>query len=520
MRLKISSWIVIIALALASDLPAQPASSTNRPLRQLSLEDCIQMAVQHNLGLQVARFNPRIQQLQLDATYWNYEPVFNASAARSSDTSEGGYNPTSGLPDPADSIKQDSVGMGFSGLLPTGLRYDLGVDYRHIYGGGGTPGISDNIDTFNNGVGISVTQPILRDFLIDQTRLQIRRNKTALATSKLSLEETLMRLIRDLEVAYYELVASRDQVKVRQTALELAERLLADNKRKVEVGTLAPLDEKQAEAQVAQARADLMAARRLVLFRENALRALITDNYREWYGVELVPSEALLPVPVTLSRGESWARALERRPDFNRLKAELELQGYEVKYAKSQVLPSLDIVGGYGRSGRDSFFRGSTNPVVIPPRDPSFGNTLDDIGDGSFPNWSIGAVFSVPLSSGRERRLSKAAKEREKQMQVELQQLHQSILVAVEDAITLVESTYEQIGARREAREFAQAALDAEQKKLENGKSTSFQVLDLQEDLTSARSAEIGALSEYNKSLTELYFSEGSLLDRRKIKVE
>jgi HAE1 family hydrophobic/amphiphilic exporter-1 len=101
-----------------------------------------------------------------------------------------------------------------------------------------------------------------------------------------------------------------------------------------------------------------------------------------------------------------------------------------------------------------------------------------------------------------------------------VKQLHQQILIEVEDAVGTAQGNFQRVAATREARLAAEAAYDAEVKKLENGKSTSFNVLSLQNDLTTARSEEIRALADYNKALGELYFREGSILDKRRITVE
>jgi outer membrane protein TolC len=105
-------------------------------------------------------------------------------------------------------------------------------------------------------------------------------------------------------------------------------------------------------------------------------------------------------------------------------------------------------------------------------------------------------------------------------LQTQLQQLHQDILVNVQIAVGAAQAEFERVGATREAAQAAEAAYDAEVKKLENGKSTSFNVLQLQRDLTGARSLHLRALADYNRALTELYFREGTILDRAQIKVD
>jgi outer membrane protein TolC len=101
-----------------------------------------------------------------------------------------------------------------------------------------------------------------------------------------------------------------------------------------------------------------------------------------------------------------------------------------------------------------------------------------------------------------------------------LKKLEQNIMVQIDDDIKQAESSYEQVAATRTAKEYAAAALDAEQKKLENGKSTTYTVLQMQRDLTTARGNLIQALDTYNKALAQLSLDEGSTLQRLGINVE
>jgi outer membrane protein TolC len=207
----------------------------------------------------------------------------------------------------------------------------------------------------------------------------------------------------------------------------------------------------------------------------------------------------------TYDRSESWLNALTKRPDFNSAKVALEQQGIVVKLRFNQVFPALDLIGGYGVGGTDF---------------NSFSDSVDALEDRDNNEWTVGARLSIPLGNRAARNNRKIAKESFKQIELQLHQLKETILIDVDNSITFAESSYQQIPARRSAREFAQEALDAEQKKMDNGRSTSFFVLQFQRDLTSAQSEEIRALTEYNKAVAEFYFSEGTILERNSILIE
>ena len=146
--------------------------------------------------------------------------------------------------------------------------------------------------------------------------------------------------------------------------------------------------------------------------------------------------------------------------------------------------------------------------------------TLDQLRGRDNPFWSGGAQLTFPLGNTGARNNYKLAKATKDQIVLQLKQLEQTVMIQIENAIAVARTSFQRVDATREARLYAEAALDAEQKKLESGKSTSFVVLQLQKDLTAARSAEIRALADYNEALAQLSFQEGSTLERRRVTLQ
>ncbi|HMJ66409.1 MAG TPA: TolC family protein [Candidatus Binatia bacterium] len=486
-----------LILSLPLGMAAQRLSTNN--VRQLSLEQCIQSALQRNFSIQIRRADLEIARGNLFSATGYYDTALDIQASYSSLVNANSFN-QQGFVIVGGENNATPVTSGFTGTLPWGLHYDLGADFS--YNTSTTP--TAFRQTYNMDTGIALTQPLLRDFWIDSGRLRIKVNRSALKQSELELLNEIHTVVRDVMLNYYELVFAVENVGVNQKALELAERQASDNKKRVEVGTLAPLDEKQAEAQAATARAALIAALQTAGTQQRVLINLITDNYEEWQNMRLAPSESLVAIPQSYNLPASWVEALTRRPDFNRMKEQLEQKGIEVTFAKNQLYPRFDLFGTYGRRGIE----------------PSFSDALADVRDENLPRWSGGIIFSIPLENRAARGTLKARRAEREGLQTQLQQLHQDILVNVQIAVGAAQAEFERVGASREAAQAAEAAYDAEVKKLENGKSTNFQVLDLQKKLTDARSLHIRALADYNRALTELYFREGTILDRAKIKVD
>jgi outer membrane protein TolC len=503
---KTFCWLSLL-LAMALENPA--AEITNTTTRSLSVEEAIHLALEHNLGIQIERFAPQIAQFNLEGAYAHYDPVLKFAGEEAFNRSPGAFNPRFNAIAPASESRGGGFNMGITGYAPTGLRYDLFGDLSRTNRSfpqisGGRYVIFPTRDQYRSEIGIALTQPLLRNFWIDAPRLQIKLNKLQVKISKLALELLVMETVRKVEETYYDLIVARENVKVQEKALELAQRLLDENRERLKIGVMAPLDEKQAQSQLASARTDLLSAENQITLVEDVLKSLLSSEYGPWHNVTIEPSDKLFAISESFNLAESWENGLRLRPDFNQLKEELEKQHIVLKFRHNQLFPSLDLVGSLGWSGLDT----------------NFDSSVEQVRGAANPRWAGGLVFTIPLTSRAERSNYKAAKAVQQQALLRLKQLEQDIVLQINAAVKVTQRNYNRVESARQAREFAEAAQEAEQQKLESGKSTTFVVLELQNKLTKARSAEIQTLADYNKSLAEVYFREGTTLERNRIVVE
>lgn len=486
----------------AATVGAQGTSTnTTNPTRPISLADAIENAVKSNLDIQIVRYQPRTYEYALSAALAAYDPTLGLEVRRIHSERAGGIDDFGrgfGGSETDTTRYGADVGPALIGILPTGTTYTFSYDLSK------THTVPPGSDDYTGGFSFSLDQPLLRDLWIDQPRatLQIARKNMKLGEE--TLKEQLMRSILAVEQAYYNLIFARENVKVQATALDLASQLLRENRKRVEVGALAPLDEKQAEAEVAATRSSLIDAERSYSQQQNILKNLITDNYVAWNGVNLDPVENLVALPAELDLQESWKRGLAMRPDLVQLKIELEKAGINLKFRKNQLYPDLSLVGSYGHDERR--------------RD--LGSVAAELPTSNNRSYSIGAVLRIPLGNRAARANYNTAKANEEQAVLSYKQLEQSVMVQIDDAVKTIRSSFERVEATRAARAFSQEALSAEQKKLESGKSTSFLVLQAQRDLTVRRYEEIRALAEYNNALANLSYQEGTTLDRHSIAIK
>jgi len=500
MRRRFAPFLVLLGAAVS--ISATPATNS----RPVSLQECFVMALEKNLELRINRYNPQFALFNLSAVRAGYEPTFSLSGQHDHDES-GSRLLSGGFTVPGAESDSDSFRGGLNGLTPWGMTYGLNANARE------TSGDNFFFDTnlnqivgvpFQNSggsVSIDVVQPLLKNFWIDSTRLNIEVAKNRVKYSDLGLKASIIDIVTRVELAYYDLAFANENMKVQQKGLELAERLLAENKKRVEVGALAPLDEKQSEAAVAARRADLISAQRNLDVLENELKRLLSDDFRLWRNDRLVPDEGLQAERELLDVQQSWTRGLTTRPELLQAELDLERSGLDLRYDRNQLYPQLDAFGTFGYNGSGEVFN----------------DTFKEVGDRDRPFYTVGGRIVFPLGNGAARNRYKSSQVSQEQSVLIVKKLEQDIMVQIDNAIKLAQSNFERVGATREARAYAEAALAAEEKKLENGKSTSFFVLQLQRDLTEAQSAEIQALVQYRRSLAQLAQAEGYTLDRRKI---
>jgi outer membrane protein TolC len=481
----------VVTVAMAADTNAVAP-------RAMSLQECIQSALQHNFDVQIERYNPQISLYNLNAAYAGFDPTFNISGQHKYNVQPGGgFNQFSTNSIPARATDADSFNSGIAGTLPEGLQYNF------------TGNIADTTSTANpestaGSIGVQLTQPLLKDFWIDSTRLNIRVAKNRLKFSEQGLRQQIITSVTAVANAYYELIYAQENLKVQQEALDLSQTQLDQDKQRMQIGTLAQLSVQQDEAQVAQNQANLITAQSTLETDQNTLKNLITDDYVKWHDTDIQPTETLAAPLQLFDLQDSWSKGMTQRPDLLEARLNVEQEGIQLKFYQNQLFPQLDLIGTYGYNGASKEYSG----------------TIDQWNQGNAPFFSYGAQLSVPLSSVGPRNQYKSSKATLQQVVLQLKQFEQNVMVQIDNAVKQAQSAYQSVDATKQARIYAEDALDAEQKTYAVGKATTFDVLQLQNNLTSARGQEIRSLANYEEALANLDAQEGSTLEKNNINLE
>jgi outer membrane protein TolC len=485
---------VLAALLCAFFTAARAQTPDGQAVWTVTADQLVQMALTNNLDILISEINPEVDQFNLSGLYGAYEPDFTMNATHNYDSFPSGVFTQAGLTYPARVESINSYTPGLSGTLPSGLTYTLTGPLAQ-------QNVTDSPELYNSQPGITLNQPILKNLWIDNNRYQILVSKKTLKIDQLALGLQIITVINTVKAAYYNLIYDRENVAVEQAAVGLAEETHREDVERVRVGALAPLDEKQAESQAASAESDLLTAQAALAVQENTIKTLLGVSARDWETMVPVPTEQLVAVPENPQVQECWRLGMERRPDMLQAKANLEKQHITLKYDFNQLFPEIDLTGSYGRNATEL----------------TFDDNLNTIRQGTYPFYSYGVVLTIPLGNSGPRNRYKADKATLRQLVLQAKKTEDSIVTAIDSDIQNIRSDLPKVDSTRQARLYAEEALQAEQTKLLHGGSTSFIVLQLENDLTTARSAEIRALADYNIALEQLAFDDGTTLERNHI---
>ena len=469
--------------------------------RELTLEEAVALALERNLDIQVARLEPQSLDFQLAGFRNTFNPVLSS---------------TFGLRDQVQPpTNQLNGGTSVSNETAT---YNFGVSQNLPWGGGSlnvgwtnsrlsTNNIFANFNpSFNTTLTASYSQPLLRGFRIDNTRQQLQVNQINRDISEESVRATVAQTVANVRNAYWDLVFARNSVEVAQRALALAEQLVQDNQARVEVGTLAPLDIVQAQAEAAARLQTLAAAEATANTADLALkRFLVSSTDDPLLRQEIVPADvpSLEPAPTDVEG--AIRRAITERTDLVTARKNLESNDVSLRFFRNQALPAVDLNASYGAQGlggtqfiRQGSGLGSTVIGTIPG---GYSDALNDMFARAFPTWNVGVTLSYPIMANQaEAQLARARIQRQ-QAQTRLRALEVQVAAEVANAAFTVQANLRRVESARAAREFAARRLEAEQSRFEVGLTTNYFVVQAQRDLRDAENTELRALADYRKSL-------------------
>jgi outer membrane protein TolC len=497
------------------DLSGSPALTIEDGTILLSLEEAKAIALERNLTLVVERFS----QHEADYRILQNRGVYDAFSTMDLDTMED-TSPTASNLSGAEvqEFSQDNWNFGISQLVNTGgtLTGTWNNRKQETNSLFATLNPSYQIDT-----DVTFSQPLLRDLGRMATNRNITIARTNFDISQENFERQVIGIILLVEQAYWDLAESQAQLGVAEESLELALQLHEQNKIRVEVGTLAPLELVQSEAGVANREVEIIRAQALVGDRADVLRQLLNlKGDQEWTAPIDPTTDPFLPA-LKVDVGDAIATALEERPEVRAKKLSISNQELDTRYFRNQKKPRLDLTATYGLNGLggDVTDRDFLSGEILGTQDGDYGDAIDQILNADFDGWRVALNFAYPIQNRFAKANVAIADLALERGMFELDDLELAVTTEVRRVIRALDASAEGIQSARVSQRLEERNYEAEKKRYDNGMSTSFQVLRIQEDLIRARSTFVSAVATYRRALALHYQSIGRLTEESGVQI-
>jgi outer membrane protein len=555
---------------------------------QITLQDAVELALENSLDIAVARYNPWIADTDILRTksggqgrgtpgadfptsqasidpfnpFPSYDPILSATASIDSRTTAINNPFLSG------------TGVGSNTL--TGLHshadvFNLG--YQQSFSPGTTVNVAWNntrsssgstANFFNPSVQSSLTagfsQQLLNGFgtFVGRRNIMIAKNNRKIAD--LVFVNQAITTVTNAINAYWELAYARENVKVQQQAVAVSEKLYNDNKKQLEIGTMAPLDVTRAESEVASNRQNLIVAQTTQLQDEQVLKNAMTKNplAANLINVEIIPTD--LPTPPAATESASFEDAIKeafvKRPDLQEQVYNLKNAGIEVRATKNALLPTLTLSGQYSSSGlagnspitgaptvitssgipivdtngnpitvtgaggvQTPIFQSTSTPTILGTSQQGFGTAQNQVFTNQFPDYFASLNLLLPLRNRSAQADNARAMLTQRQLETQLQQVKNAALLDVRNTYIALEQDRARVDAAIKFRELQKQTFEAEQKKYTLGASTVYNVILTQRDYVTAEGTELRALADLNEAKANFERAVGRTLEVNRVTI-
>jgi len=458
----------------------------------------------------------------------SFDPILTGTLQLDRNNSIG----ASSFTNPTTSTNTSTVDFGYQQGFHWGTNLSVGFNNSRATTSSNFTKLSPLL---NSSFRASINQPLLQGFgFLPNTRF-IRIAKNNRQISDVAFRLQVITTVNQIQNIYWDLVNAYEDVKVKERSLALASKTLSDNKKQVEIGTLAPIEIVRAQSEAATRQQDLITSQTTLelqqLLMKNALSRTLVDPILA--GAEVIPTDTMAvpdKEPVVPTQ-DLVNQALEHRAELAESRIDLTNREINNKSAKNALLPTLNLFAYYGGTGQGGVQNptnicgspqappfGCTDPTKIDPF-VSYGGTVGQLFDSTAPDKGVGLQLNIPLRNRSAQADQIRALLEYRQAQMRLQQQENQIRIEVRNAQFTLQQNRARVEAARAGVELGRQSLDAESKKYSLGASTNTLVLQAQRDLAQSESTLVTALGSYEKSRVELDRAIGATLDRTGIDI-
>ncbi len=508
-----------------------PESYVDRVRREgtlltLALRDVMRLALTNNLEIAIEEFNEDLNRERNTIAKGFYDPVLSFSVGLESSDS------------PSTSIL--TAGSGVATFSRDAFTWSNSLQ-QNIRGGGSfslnfnnSRNMSNNTFStinpqFGSDFSVNFIQPLWRGFRQTSTEHELKLVNLDSEITESQFKQRVSEIVQQVQNQYWELVYAIEDHETRRQSMELAIVQYLNNRQRVQIGVLAPIEVTSAQAEVSTREQEMIQAEVQIVIAQNALKQLLApDPSHSIWNLSLIPTDPPEPQEVQIGMEEAIQAALARRPELEQMRLELEKNEVDQEYFNQAGKPMVNVRANFGSTGRSGVvfktvaidFDGDGIPDrqqrVPDPDNPSFGNLAGSVGQAlsyDFINWGIFADIELPLFNRSSEGQLAQVRISQARLLSQMKNQQQMIIVDVRNAYESLAIQVKRLEAARVARRLSEEQLDGENKRFEAGLSTNFEVLRFQRDLAQAIGQELRAQVDFQQALTALRKAMYTIVD-------
>ncbi len=492
--------------------PIEKAEKDGTAMR-MSLKDLTKLALQNNLDIAISDTNEEMYQQRLIQTYGPYDPAISFQLGVQSSKSANVNQTTASVSDNFNKRDYSYWNFGFTQNFKTGGGLTASWNTQRT----DTNSLFDFFSPqYQASTQLRFTQPLWRNFRIDQNRNNIRLANLNMKMNDVTFKQQVVTTIAQIQSVYWDLVSAIRNYEIARGSVNLAWTQLRDNRKKVEIGTLAPIEITSAQASMAQREGDLISAEENILRVENNLRSKISSdrNADIWRRI-IVPADTPEFKEYKVDLSQAIDTALQNRPELETTALNIKTADLNYQFGVDQRKWQVDLVGTFGSTGvaGPQSFDAQGNPRNRAELVGGVPTAYKTIFTGGFTSWAVGFQVQIPLKNrSLESQLAQVQIQKRQYLMTRKNQ-EQAIQVDVRNAVQALDTNKKRVEQSAMARKLAEEQLDGEQKRFQAGLSQNFLVLQRQDQLSQQQFAELQALIAYRKSIITLQQSMYTLLE-------
>lgn len=487
MKLTLSTFITLTVLACGASIGG---SAELPPAKPLTMAEAIKQAAEKNLSIRAELYNPAQYEADINRNRAIYDPVLSLQTYYNDNTSSSPLLTSQNITSNNETLALNSA---LSQLLWTGGT--ASVQFNNTYAK--TNSASSLNKYWTTDLSANISQPLLKNFGRDSTELAINISRLSKGASIEKLNNSLLNLIAQVRTEYFRLYNLKEQLEIKKVSMQLANKILAETKSRVTAGVMPAMEISSAEFGAATREKELIDAEKAVKDQIDVLRLLLQSNESDEFQLVDAPQRDLLQI----DEEEAFKLVLER-PDIREQRRNMEIYSLQTRVYRNRLMPDLTLSASGGVSGLDR----------------SYGNSLEKAGDLSTPTWSVGLTFSYPFGNNAAENDYRKTRLLAGQIDLQIRYLEETARKELRSAIRSVVSGYKQIDVANRGRVYAEERLNAYIRKNQVGLATIKEVLDVENELATAKGNQVAALANYDAAITRYWQVTGELLEREKVR--